>query len=334
MKYAWSAVALSLAACQSTPDAVPHMHVDPWIDVSIQEAIELEPDPTDAVLIADGLGAEQQQLLQLQRVWQARISVALENISNLDTPGYKRRIVRTTHHPGIREAAYSAGDVHEAPVTRRGGTAVLAAAQPVFTPGSLQITERPLDLAIDGDGFFELTAFDGSPVYTRDGSFHINRDGVLCSGSGLILQPQITLPGDLLDINIDSEGRVAGRTASSPDTTTVFGQLQIHRFVNPCGLRELPHNHWMQTDASGTPTVGAPGRNGLGWLMQGFIERSNVQIQEELVRLHTARKQYRALARVLGIDPDRPREPTDPSRLPRQTQSEPPKPAQVTASER
>ena len=146
----------------------------------------------------------------------------------------------------------------------------------VFTTGTLEITERSLDVAIDGQGFFSVILPDGATGYTRDGNFHLNADGKLVTGAGNVLTPEVS---------IDPEGRVSGRTAGSPDTSTQFGQLNIHRFVNPSGMLASGSNVMRPTEASGQPTTGAPGSNGLGLLKQGFIERSNVQIVNELVNL-------------------------------------------------
>lgn len=234
---------------------------------------------------------------------QTMVDTIANNIANVNTAGFKKSEVSfqdllyvTQVAPGLS----SAGQGSSAPIgIQVGSGARLSGTTKVYSPGTLAITERPLDVAIDGDGFFEVTLPDGSPGYTRDGQFHINRDGVLVTGSGYVLQPQITLPNDLLDINIDAEGRVAGRTAGSPDTTTVFGQLQINRFVNPSGLLAAGGNVLTQTDASGPPTIGAPGQNGLGFLNQGFVERSNVQIVNELVNLIVAQRAYEVNSRAI-----------------------------------
>jgi hypothetical protein len=128
----------------------------------------------------------------------------------------------------------------------------------VFTTGTLEITERDLDVAIDGEGFFAVTLPDGSTGYTRDGGFHLNADGKLVTGGGNVVLPEITVPSDTLEISIDPEGRVSGRTAGSPDTSTSFGQLTIHRFVNPSGMLAVGANVLRPTPASGAPITGHP----------------------------------------------------------------------------
>lgn len=161
------------------------------------------------------------------------------------------------------------------------------------------MTNRNFDVAIDGDGFFEVLLADGSSGYTRDGQFHVNAEGRMVTSAGQVLQPEINLPSDILDVNIDIEGRVTGRTAGSPDTTSSFGQLNLVRFVNPSGLLAVGGNILRQTDASGPPTTGAPGANGIGFLKQGFIERSNVEIVNELVNLIVAQRAYEVNSRAI-----------------------------------
>jgi flagellar basal-body rod protein FlgG len=140
---------------------------------------------------------------------------------------------------------------------------------------------------------------DGSTGFTRDGGFQLNADGKIVSGSGHILQPEITLPPDLLNVSVDSEGRVSGRTAGSPDSSTQFGQLTINRFLNPSGMLDVGGNVVHQTAASGPPTTGNPGQNGLGAIKQGFVESSNVQIVNELVNLIVAQRAYEVNSRAI-----------------------------------
>jgi flagellar basal-body rod protein FlgG len=140
---------------------------------------------------------------------------------------------------------------------------------------------------------------DGSTGYTRDGGFHVNSAGKIVSGNGNILMPEITLPNDLLEISIDPEGRVSGRTAGSPDTATSFGQITIHRFVNPSGMLAVGANVMRPSEASGQPITGIPGQTGLGLLKQGFVERSNVQIVNELVNLIVAQRAYEVNSRAI-----------------------------------
>jgi flagellar basal-body rod protein FlgG len=234
---------------------------------------------------------------------QTMVDIIANNIANVNTAGFKRSqasfedlLYVTSQSPGLQRD----GAGNPAPIGLQVGSGSrLSGTTKVFSPGTLEITDRNLDLAIDGEGFFSVLLPDGSTGYTRDGGFQLNADGKIVNGSGHILLPEITLPGDLLEINIDTEGRVTGRTAGNADTSSQFGQLTIHRFLNPSGMLAVGGNVVHQTEASGAPTTGNPGQNGLGSLKQGFIERSNVQIVNELVNLIVAQRAYEVNSRAI-----------------------------------
>lgn len=212
--------------------------------------------------------------------------VLLENVTNVNTCGYKKRVVRTT----LQTITGSDGQSFQMPVVQ--GT------EAIFTTGTLECTGRNLDVAIDGEGFFAVTLFDGSTGYTRDGVLQIHADGKLVTGAGNVVSPEITLANDTLEIAVAPDGLVTGRTAGSPDTTTVFGQLTIHRFVNPAGLR-LDNGIYHPTEASNQPITNTPGLTGHGILKQGFLERSNVQLTAEMVDLQILEKQHDSLVRTM-----------------------------------
>ncbi len=234
---------------------------------------------------------------------QTMVDMIANNIANVNTSGFKKSQASfedlfyvTLQSPGL---ARGAGDAAVPIGTQIGSGTRLNGTTKVFTTGTLEITERSLDVAIDGDGFFSVILPDGQIAYTRDGSFHLNADGKLVTGAGNIVTPEITVPADTLEISVDPEGRVSGRTAGAPDTNTQFGQLQIHRFVNPSGMLAVGSNVMRPTDASGQPFTSTPGSQGLGTLKQGFIERSNVQIVNELVNLIVAQRAYEVNSRAI-----------------------------------
>jgi flagellar basal-body rod protein FlgG len=234
---------------------------------------------------------------------QTMVDMIANNIANVNTAGFKKSQASfedlfyvTLQSPGL---ARGAGDSPVPIGTQIGSGTRLNGTTKVFTTGTLEITERSLDLAIDGEGFFKLTLPDGSDGYTRDGAFHLNADGKLVTGSGNVLVPEISVPNDTLEISVDPTGRVSGRTAGSPDTATVFGQLQIHRFVNPSGMLAVGANVMRVSEASGQPISSQPGLNGLGQIKQGFLERSNVQIVNELVNLIVAQRAYEVNSRAI-----------------------------------
>ncbi len=234
---------------------------------------------------------------------QTMVDTIANNIANVNTSGYKKVQVSfedllyvTLQSPGLQKDATGT----PSPVGLQVGSGSrLSATTKVYTPGTLEVTNRNLDLAITGEGLFQVQLFDGTTGYTRDGQFHVNADGKLVTASGFVLQPEVTLPSDLIEVNVDAEGRVTGRTAGSPDTSTQFGQFQLARFVNPSGLLSEGGNIARTTDASGTPTLANPGTSGIGAIKQGFIERSNVEIVNELVNLIVAQRAYEVNSRSI-----------------------------------
>ena len=216
-----------------------------------------------------------------------RRRVALANLANVDTNAYKRLVV----HTSVQNVTTADGQTFAIPV--------VVDTLPVETTGVLAITDRNLDVAIDGEGFFAVSLADNSVGYTRDGAFQLDSNGRLVTGDGDVVLPQITVPNDVLEISIDPTGRVSGRTASSPDTSTPFGQLTIHRFINAGALRGIGHGVLCQTPASRAPISAVPGSFGLGTLKQGFLERSNVQSNQELMELQVLERQHASLVAVL-----------------------------------
>lgn len=237
------------------------------------------------------------------RAQQTMVDMIANNIANVNTAGFKKSqasfedlLYVTLQSPGLAKG--SAGN--PVPIgTQIGSGTRLNGTTKVFSAGTLEITDRPLDLAIDGEGFFAVILPDASTGYTRDGAFHLNADGKLVTASGNILVPEIQVPSDLLEISVDPEGRVSGRTAGNPDTSTLFGQINLHRFINPSGMLAVGANVMRPTEASGQPLSAIPGQNGLGTLKQGFVERSNVAIVNELVNLIVAQRAYEVNSRAI-----------------------------------
>ena len=276
---------LALSACQT---AVPSEDAR-----GIREAsfVRESAAPAASPRVIDDVAAE--LLLAAASVQTAEQRVHCENIANVETIGYKRRVV-------IAETQQvAAQDASQFTVPK------VVSVVSVFTTGRLEPTERSLDIAIDGDGFFSVLLADGQTGYTRNGRMTINQDGKLLVGVAgeiyspdHVLIPEITVPSDTLEISIGPNGRVSGRTASSPDSVTQFGQLYLHRFLNPAGLLR---SSWLSrvTERSGQPTTGNPGSNGLGVLKQGFLERSNVNLAAELMALQVLESKRSALLAVM-----------------------------------
>ena len=168
----------------------------------------------------------------------------------------------------------------------------------VIDSGWMEKTDRSLDVAIEGDGFFQVGGPNGAVRYTRDGSFRINAQGQLVTSGGYTLEPAITIPADARSVSIGKDGTVSVFCGSS-GTPTSAGQITLVRFANPAGLSSEGGNLLAETPASGSPTTGTAGQDGLGTIQQGFLERSNVQMVTELVNLITAQRAYEINSRAI-----------------------------------
>jgi flagellar basal-body rod protein FlgG len=175
----------------------------------------------------------------------------------------------------------------------------IVATEKVQTSGSIRTTEQPLDLAVDGRGYFSITQLNGDIAYTRNGTFKIDADGNLVNAAGLEINPPINIPTDTTQIQITQDGQVSVRQPGSP-TLTQVGQIQLFTFPNEAGLLSLGGNLVAESDASGTPTSGTPGTDAFGQILQGALEEANVNIAEELVNLILAQRAFEANTRVIS----------------------------------
>jgi flagellar basal-body rod protein FlgG len=225
---------------------------------------------------------------------QTQMDVTANNLANVSTHGFKRSravfedlLYQTIRQPG----AQSSGQT-QLPSGLQLGTGVRpVATERVFTQGNLQQTSNPLDIAVQGNGFFQVQMPDGTSAYTRDGSFQVNAQGQLVTSSGFPVQPAITIPAATLSITISRDGIVSAVRAGTVAPTQV-GTLQLTGFMNPAGLQSTGENLYIETAASGTPSANTPGSNGMGLLNQGFVETSNVNVVEELVGMIQTQRAY------------------------------------------
>jgi flagellar basal-body rod protein FlgG len=171
----------------------------------------------------------------------------------------------------------------------------------IFTEGTLENTGNPLNVAITGAGFFQVTFPDGTLRFTRDGNFQLNANGQLVTVDGYQIQPALTIPADAQSISISTDGTVSVVTAGAPTTSTTVGQITLARFQNPAGLSSEGRNLFNQTPASGTPITAVPGQNGAGLIQQGFLEQSNVDIVQSLVNLILAQRAYEFNTRAVRV---------------------------------
>jgi flagellar basal-body rod protein FlgG len=248
-------------------------------------------------LYTSATGMEAQQL---------NIDTISNNLANVNTTGFKKSRVdfqdllyQTMRPAGATEAAGT-----QVPTGIQIGLGTRAAAtQKMFSQGDFAQSGNPLDLVIQGDGFFQVTMGNGETGYTRDGTFKRNKDGLMVTSDGSALDPQITIPAEASDPNIASDGTV---TVMMPGQATPqeVGKIQLARFANPAGLKNLGQNLYGVTAASGTATADVPGQNGLGTIGQGFIEMSNVKVVEEMVNMIVAQRAYEINAKAIQTSDD------------------------------
>ena len=224
---------------------------------------------------------------------QLSLEVIANNLANVSTTGFKRSIwefqdlmYQTMKVPG------TATETGTIPVGFQVGSGVKpVSVHKSFEQGEPRRTDNPLDLTIQGDGFFQLSLPDGSTAYTRTGAFKVDSEGNIVSTEGYPLIPDLSLPTDTKSITITPEGAVSVTTSASSDPTEV-GALELARFVNPAGLESKGRNLYQQTAASGDAVTGTPGLEGFGSIEQGALEASNVSIAEEMVRMIEAQRVY------------------------------------------
>ncbi len=232
---------------------------------------------------------------------QMMVDVTANNLANINTNGFKRSQVdfQDLVYIKMREfgAEVSSGNI--GPTGFETGSGVRAASTvKVFTDGEMVSTSRPLDIAINGDGFLQVSMpGTGETRYTRDGALQTNVNGELVTTTGYPIVPAINIPADALNVDIGKDGSV--NVANSSGTVSVVGTIQLARFSNPSGLSSEGDNLYSETEASGTATVGNAGSNGFGMIQAGFLEKSNVQMINELVNLITAQRAYEVSSRTI-----------------------------------
>jgi flagellar basal-body rod protein FlgG len=230
------------------------------------------------------------------------------NLANVNTFGYKRTRVdfQDLLYQTLRPAGTSVVAGVEVPSGIQVGHGVrVAATRRIFTEGSYRGTENPLDLAILGpSGFFEVLLPDGTRAYTRDGAFSLDQSGRIVTSDGYVLQPEVTIPPDTVAIHVSEEGVVSVIQQRLTNAPNEIVQLRLATFVNPAGLQAEGSNIFLETRASGTPTVVNAGQEGAGRIAQGFLENSNVNIAEELVNLITAQRAFEVNSRAVRSSDD------------------------------
>ena len=230
---------------------------------------------------------------------QAHVDAIANNLANVNTAGFKKN--RTGFSELVVGVAQPGRDATGPGVFATGGVGAgvqVATASKVFDPGELRRTEAPLDLAIVGDGFFELALPDGTRAYALGGSLKVNAEGQLATQAGAPLKPGVAIPDNAQAVTISATGRVEVRLPGQA-TPVDAGQLELVRFANPQALLAQGANVYRATEASGEPIGGRPGDDGMGTIVQGALESSNVKLVEEMVNLMVAQRAYEASVKVV-----------------------------------
>jgi flagellar basal-body rod protein FlgG len=225
---------------------------------------------------------------------QTQLDTISNNLANVSTNGYKKAhaVFEDLMYQNLRQAGANSTEQTTVPTGLQVGLGTRAVATSrSFSQGNLQQSANNLDVAVLGNGFFEIQMPDGTTGYTRDGSFQVSSTGQLVTNNGYPVQSGITIPAAAQSVTIGSDGTVSVTLAGQAAAQTV-GQLQIANFVNPAGLDPKGQNIFAETAASGTAQSGTPGQNGLGSLRQGFVETSNVNVVEELVAMIQTQRAY------------------------------------------
>jgi flagellar basal-body rod protein FlgG len=234
------------------------------------------------------------------------IDVIANNIANVTTTGFKRSraefqdlLYETMQPPGG-----STSENTQAPTGIQLGHGVRpVAVAKNFAEGELQLTKNELDLAIEGNGFFQVTLPNGTTAYTRAGAFKLDKEGRIVTPDGFLLDPEISIPTDTLTVSVGLDGTISALRAGD-SAPRQLGTIQLARFTNPAGLQSMGKNLFLPTDASGTAVVGTAGERNFGTISQGFLETSNVSIVDEMVNMITAQRSYETNSKVVQASDD------------------------------
>lgn len=234
-------------------------------------------------------------------VQQQNIDNIANNLANSSTVGFKRTRLEFQDmlYQNLRMPGAAANSSTALPVGLQIGLGARSiSSERIFQQGDFRQTENPLDMVIEGSGFFQVRQSNGELAYTRAGSFHLDSQGQIVTASGEPLEPAVTIPNDATSITIGTDGTVSVTTPGQTNAQNV-GQIQLVTFPNPAGLEAMGRNLFKETAASGQATVGTPDTNGLGRINQGFLEGSNVNVVEELVTMISAQRAYETNSKVI-----------------------------------
>ena len=237
---------------------------------------------------------------------ETKMTAISNNLANVDTVGFKRdRVVFEDLFYSIqRQPGAQVDQLNELPSGVQLGSGVrVVGTQKVFTQGNTKNTTQELDLAVMGKGFFQIENSDGQIMYTRNGQFHVNSEGLMVNSQGLPLEPQIQIPDNAISFSVGTDGTVTTTSAGDP-TPQQLGQITLANFINPAGLEAVGGNLFRETEASGPADELIAGEDGAGSIKQGALEGSNVQVVEEMVDMITTQRAYEMNAKVVSAADD------------------------------
>lgn len=233
---------------------------------------------------------------------QTRLSVISNNMANVNTTGFKRSraVFEDLLYQNVRQVGAQATQDTTLPSGLSLGTGVrVVATEKTHTQGNIVQTDKSLDVAIQGRGFIQVLMPNGDLAYSRDGSLQVNANGEVVTAQGYQVQPTITVPQNALSLTIGSDGIISVLQPGATGATQI-GDIQLADFINPTGLQSMGENLYIESGSSGTPQVGAPGLNGLGTIIQGSIETSNVNVVEELVSMIETQRAYELNSKAIS----------------------------------
>ena len=233
---------------------------------------------------------------------QTRMAVTSNNLANVNTTGFKRSraAFEDLMYQNDRQPGAQSSQATQVPAGTMVGTGVrVVGTEKLFSQGEIVQTNNPLDIAVQGRGFLQVTMPDGTVAYTRDGSFHLNSDGQIVTNSGYPVEPALTVPANAQSITIGNDGTVSVQLPGQAAPAQI-GTVQTADFVNPAGLEPRGENLFVETASSGAPQTGTPGLNGLGTLTQGSLESSNVNVVEELVNMIETQRAYEMNSKAIS----------------------------------
>jgi flagellar basal-body rod protein FlgG len=234
------------------------------------------------------------------------IDVIANNLANVNTAGFKRSRAdfQDLLYETLRPAGASSSEGTQVPVGIQLGHGTRpAAVNKIFLQGDFQKTDNELDLAVEGDGFFQILQLNGEIAYTRAGAFKLDSEGRIVTSDGFSLEPEITVPTDTVALSVGIDGTVSVVQAGETEASEI-GTIELARFINPAGMHTIGRNLYVPTDASGDVVTGTAGEDGFGTIAQGYLEMSNVSVVDEMVNMIVAQRAYEINSKTIQTADD------------------------------